>query len=178
MRGSRCHRAFFLFPLKSTGSLSLKEQEGPGDEMKPYKGLRSPSAVWACFGGLMDSSESRNCLLMIKRPYVRETMQITSRASSASQTYESSWAQGSRRKVFREKQTEAAAIAWVSPVLPWFLSLYVCAGKSFPESDFSATCSTAGHVESDLLVSLHHRLRQTYNASFLMTCVFFRSRQI
>lgn len=126
----------------------------------------------------MYSSESRNCLLMIKRPYVGETMQITSRASSASQTYESSWAQGSRRKVFREKQTEAAAIAWVSQVLPWFLALYVCAGKSFPESDFSATCSTAGHVESDLLVSLHHRPRQTCNASFLRTCVFFRSRQI
>lgn len=34
MRGSRCLRASFLFPLKSMGSLSLKEQEVPGDEKK------------------------------------------------------------------------------------------------------------------------------------------------
>lgn len=52
MRGSRCHRAFFLFPLKSTGSLSLKEQEGPGDETKhPTRACALPRLAGHVLGG-------------------------------------------------------------------------------------------------------------------------------
>lgn len=60
-----------------------------------HKDLISPLAVWACFWGLVYSSESRNCLLMIEEPYIRESIQIMTEASSDSQIYESSWAQGS-----------------------------------------------------------------------------------
>lgn len=64
----------FCFPPEIY-EIAVPEGTGGARRWKetPYKGLCSPLAVWACFQGLIYSSESLNSLLMIKGPYVRGT---------------------------------------------------------------------------------------------------------
>lgn len=89
-------------------------------------------------------------------------------ASADSQICGSSWEQ-EWRKEFREKKMEAAVIAWVGILNnSWVPCLCGCASEGFPEENFPATCSNAGNTEPDLLLSLHHQPKQTFNTSFLM----------